>query len=412
MGDRGSWSASWILIFIFPYTGHRRRNWYGGVSRGAGDASTRVRVFITKCTSQCLGCQCCFGDWVAGDNICSSWYKCMQSFARWCLGGSRRVETKVPDETIWKEVRSFASNFEQPKPPDSGTNPPEKPVAANAAVSEELAGKSKRTMKLKAQARKYGQALRSLAKVIAVGPYNKEGDPGEANVMVVRNFVNKIDEFMDTELDEIANFVFPDQIRKEGVERNVHQKQMLASLTQKLNTCDLPSLMLSTWERCDSASDEMQTYQNENEAAILWPGILLENIKSVCQRKESITDAYVKNAKWVEEYRSKRTKDLDVLTKKKLDPGTDPAGKLLIFWVMRKSEIKKQVDSYDKANMEFNVDSESHKSLINGFKTIGIPFDFNECNYKAIFLGQVELYNELLKCFEMQLRMVLLQRLR
>ncbi len=53
--------------------------------------------------------------------------------------------------------------------------------------------------------------------------------------------------------------------------------------------------------------------------------------------------------------------------------------------------------------MELNVDSPSHASLIKCFKTIGIPFDFNECNYKAIFLGQVELYHELLKCFEMQL---------
>jgi hypothetical protein len=53
--------------------------------------------------------------------------------------------------------------------------------------------------------------------------------------------------------------------------------------------------------------------------------------------------------------------------------------------------------------MDFNVESVNHKSLITGFQKIGIAFDFNKCNYKAIFLGQVELYHELLKCFEMQL---------
>jgi hypothetical protein len=36
-------------------------------------------------------------------------------------------------------------------------------------------------------------------------------------------------------------------------------------------------------------------------------------------------------------------------------------------------------------------------------KKIGIPFEFNDNNYKAIFLGQLELYNEWLECFKMQL---------
>jgi hypothetical protein len=94
-------------------------------------------------------------------------------------------ETKMPSAHMVTDVMGFASDFEKPKPPDSGTDPPEKPAAANTAMSEELNGKSKRTMNLKAHARKYGQALRSLAKVIAVGPYNKEGDPGEANEFIL-----------------------------------------------------------------------------------------------------------------------------------------------------------------------------------------------------------------------------------
>ncbi len=95
---------------------------------------------------------------------------------------------------------------------------------------------------------------------------------------------------------------------------------------------------------------------------------------------------------------------MDALNKKELSaPGTDRAGTFFTFWVKKKSEIKRQLGSYDTAIMEFHVETPSHKSLITCFKKIGIAFDFNKCNYTAIFLGQVELYHELLKCFEMQL---------
>jgi hypothetical protein len=73
---------------------------------------------------------------------------------------------------------------------------------------------------------------------------------------------------------------------------------------------------------------------------------------------------------------------------------------LLVAEGFREVEAHEQ---YDAATMHFKLKSESHVALIGGLTRIGIPFEFKNYNYKAIFLGQLELYNELLKCFEMQL---------
>ena len=77
------------------------------------------------------------------------------------------------------------------------------------AMKEEMENGHPRMILLKTQASKYAQVFRSIAKVIAVGPYNKAGDPEEANVTVVRDFVDEMDNLMETNLDEYTKLVFP-----------------------------------------------------------------------------------------------------------------------------------------------------------------------------------------------------------
>jgi hypothetical protein len=87
---------------------------------------------------------------------------------------------------------------------------------------------------LKTQAIKYAQVLKSIAKVTDVGPYNKVGDPEEANVTVMCDFVARMDTEMEGELEEYAKLVFTHQLRKGIPEIEAQQKQMLINLTEEL----------------------------------------------------------------------------------------------------------------------------------------------------------------------------------
>jgi hypothetical protein len=69
----------------------------------------------------------------------------------------------------------------------------------------------------------------------------------------------------------------------------------------------------------------MQICKDEYEKQILWPGLLLEKIQTVCQRKENITAAYVENAAWVKNDQSKRTQELNAALKEALNAPNDPS---------------------------------------------------------------------------------------
>jgi hypothetical protein len=262
----------------------------------------------------------------------------------------------------------------------------------------------------KIQAGKYAQVIRSIAKVIALGPYDKIQDPEENNITVVRNFVEKMDEQMGEELADFLKYVFPDQIRKGTADIQDEQQQMLGILTNELRKSKvlLSDLIGETYDQYndankDDSEDVMTKYTNKYEKKILYPDRLLERIQEVYERKAKIAKVYDENVEWIENNQSRRRNQLEVLKKKKLNSTTDWPDELFKFWTTEKLKINARVKEYGNANVEFNIGSAQHTSLINSLKTIGVPFDFDDSCYYAIFLGMVELYNELLQCFLIQL---------
>jgi hypothetical protein len=147
----------------------------------------------------------------------------------------------------------------------------------------------------------------------------------------------------------------------------------------------------------------MKTYNNEYEEKILYPDRLLERIQEVYERKAKIAKVYDENVEWIEKNQEIRINQLNVLKNKKSNSITDWPDELFKFWTTEKLKINARVKEYGNANVEFNIGSLQHTNLINSLKTIGVPFDFDDSCYYAIFLGMVELYNELLRCFVIQL---------
>jgi hypothetical protein len=141
-------------------------------------------------------------------------------------------QVKIPDKHLWEEAMACQDKSKKKKPPDSETKTEQTPESAGLA--KDLEKKFPEVQRKKTQAGKYAQVIRSIAKVIALGPYDKIQDPEENNITVVRNFVDKMDQQMGEDLADFLKYVFPDQIRKGTADMQDEQQRMLGILTNEL----------------------------------------------------------------------------------------------------------------------------------------------------------------------------------
>ena len=231
---------------------------------------------------------------------------------------------------------------------------------------------------------KYAPIIKSLANIIATGPYDKEHDHKEENVFKVFQCVENARNVIGEKFDDYCVIIFPIQKRVSSLtpqtDCDEQQVEILREFRKHSNV-PLDTLIMAA-ESSLQSMDTKNTPETPGTVNLsLWPDVLFACIQSVYKAKKEIGVAYDENVNWI---REKTTIFFDEdLKGKKMD--------------LVQTQITNRFSHLNSIFETYKTDSSNDKIIKQTIARTGLPFNFNELNYRAIKIMKLELASVLLK---------------